>query len=161
MNLEALLTAAPRSLTLDTPAGSARYELVDDLIASHGVDHDPAPVLKLESEGISVGRTGAAKTALASELGPVYRHVPGGKLAVPTGRVLVRFGEGDLAVDHEADLGRAGFEVEEVLSYAPHAAWVRPKGGGVVDALRGLERLAALTGLHHLEPQLIAEQQKR
>jgi hypothetical protein len=161
MELQALLAAAPRSLTLDTPAGRARYELAGDLIASHGVDHDPAPVLKLESEGISVGRAGAATRALASELGPVYRHVPGGTLAVPTGRVLVRFGEDDLAVDHEADLGRAGFQVEEVLAYAPQAAWVRAKGGGVVDALRGLERLAALTGLQHLEPQLIAEQDKR
>jgi hypothetical protein len=93
--------------------------------------------------------------------GPLYRRAPGGEVVEPTGRVLVRFGADERAAEHEADLAAAGFEVDEVLSYAPQAAWVRPGSGRVVDALRDLDRLQELPGVVAVEPQMIGRRAQR
>jgi hypothetical protein len=130
--------AAP--LELDVPSeGSLRR--ADDVVAVH--DGEPA-----------VRPAGEARDARA--VGPVYRR-SGGSLAVPTGRVFVRFGEGEPVRARTSDLEAAGFEVEEVPGYAPHAAWVRPASGRVADALAGLDRLRRVQGVEHVEPQLVGE----
>jgi hypothetical protein len=92
---------------------------------------------------------------------PRYRRVPGGEVVVPTGRLLVRFEDAERAADHAVDLADVGFEVDEVLSYAPQAAWVRPASGSVVDALRGVERLSELPGVVAVEPQMIGKRAQR
>ena len=92
---------------------------------------------------------------------PVYRRVPSGETVVPTGRVLVRFGEGDKATDHEDDLRAAGYVVDEVLSYAPNAAWVRADGGSIADALHSLEDLSKAPGIEAWEPEMIGPSAKR
>ena len=112
----------------------------------------------LHYELVSDARTDRAG---AVDAGPLYRRAPGGEVVEPTGRVLVRFGADERAAEHEADLAAAGFEVDEVLSYAPQAAWVRPGSGRVVDALRGLDRLQELPGVVAVEPQMIGQRAQR
>lgn len=125
---------APPRVTVSTSRPDLHYELVSD------------------------ARTDRAD---AGDAGPLYRRAPGGEVVEPTGRVLVRFDADDRADAHTADLAASGFEVDEVLSYAPQAAWVRPGSGRVVDALRGLGRLQQLPGVVAVEPQMIAQRAQR
>jgi hypothetical protein len=162
MDVENLLASSPRRLEVPTEGGGeTSYELAEDLIASHGAGDAAPAVLPLEGGAVSGRRSRGLRPYPEGVLGPVYRQIPGGRLVVPTGRVLVRFAEGDSAAEHEADLSRAGFRLEEVLVYAPQAAWVRAESGGVVGALNDLGRLAAVAGVEHLEPQLISEAHAR
>ena len=86
---------------------------------------------------------------------PIYALSDRAPRAVPTGRVLVRF-ENDLKFEDQRDgLAAAGFVAEEVLSYASHAGWVRATSASIADALAGLERLANLPNVRHVEPQLL------
>ena len=96
-----------------------------------------------------------------ADAGPLYRRAPGGEVVTPTGRVLVRFADDERATEHEAALEAAGFAVDELLSYAPQAAWVRPGSGRVVDALRGLDRLQEVPGVVAVEPQMIGRRASR
>jgi hypothetical protein len=161
MTVESVLKAAPPALEIASATGRARYELAEDLIAAHDAAPDPAAVLSLEGGRITARPVRDTKPTPRGRLGPVYRHAPGGGLAVPTGRVLARFPEGDSAAEHEPDIDAAGFRLEEILPYAPHAAWLAPTSGEIVDALRRLEQLAAVPGLEHVEPQLISERGAR
>lgn len=67
-----------------------------------------------------------------------------------TGRLFVRFTDGTDAAAQEQALLTAGFVLESVPSYAPHAAWVRPTTGT-------LEDLRRLPGVEHAEQQFVAE----
>jgi hypothetical protein len=96
-----------------------------------------------------------------AEVGPVYRRTHGGGIAVPTGRVLVRFGDGDSAEDHFQDLARAGYVVEATVRYAPQAVWVRARDGGIAEALRELWRLEGLSGVQRVEAQMLSEAVRR
>jgi hypothetical protein len=97
------------------------------------------------------------KTDEANEVGPVYSAGPGGPLAVPTGRVFVRLTEGVRPEERLEQLEAAGFEIERTVSYAPHAAWLRPARGGVAHALSGLVALAQVPDVVHVEPQMLLE----
>jgi hypothetical protein len=91
----------------------------------------------------------------------VYRRGGTGAAAVPTGRVFVRFAEGTDARAQADALARAGFTLESVPGYAPHAAWVRPASGRLADALTGFERLRELPGVQNAEPQFETEAVRR
>jgi hypothetical protein len=93
--------------------------------------------------------------------GTVYRRRPGGEPVVATGRAFVRFPEGESAEAHREALAAAGFELEEVPSYAPNAAWVRAGDGSVAAALHGIDALARLPGVERVEPQLVGEAARR
>ena len=93
--------------------------------------------------------------------GPVYSVGEDGPIAVPTGRVFVRLEEGLRAEERRPQLLAAGFEIEQVPSYAPHAAWLRPREGGVAAALHGLAALERVPGVVHVEPQLLRERAAR
>jgi hypothetical protein len=95
------------------------------------------------------------------EQGPVYSAGPTGPLAVPTGRVLVRLAAPLRPEDRRVEFANAGFEIERVLPYAPHSAWLRPAKGGVVAALSGLEALGHVPGAEHVEPQVLMERAPR
>lgn len=92
---------------------------------------------------------------------PVYRDSQTGRVVVPTGRVLVRSPEGHAIAGERGELERRGYRLERVLSYAPHAAWVRSKTGTVGAALRELDRLRQMPGIEHVEPELIGEAARR
>ena len=80
---------------------------------------------------------------------------------MPTGRVFVRLGEGEDVRARTSELEAAGFEIEEVPGYAPHAAWLRPRSRRIADALAGVEPLRAVPGVEHVEPELIGELQRK
>jgi len=86
---------------------------------------------------------------------PLYAASEGSPRGVPTGRVLVRFEEGIRFEDRAASFAGAGFTIDDVLSYAPHAGWVRAASGSIADALRGVEDLAGLADVRHVEPQVL------
>jgi hypothetical protein len=162
MDVDSVLASSPRRLRAGSEQGAASYQLADDLIAVHGSRTTPHAILTLEGGDIVVERLDAASAKGGREaIGPVYRQVPGGTLAVPTGRVFVRFAQGESASRHEADLAARGYRVEEVLTYAPHAAWLRAASGDASDALRDLGRVADLPGVERVEPQLVTEAGQR
>jgi|tagenome__1003787_1003787.scaffolds.fasta_scaffold19856657_1 hypothetical protein len=134
------------------------YALDEGLVAVHGdAPAGEKPVASLEGDAITVVDAPSA----AQHVGPVYRAGPGGPIAVPTGRVFVRFQEGTDAASRAGELAAAGFSIESVPSYAPHAAWVRPGSESVADALVDLDRLRALPGVENVEPQLVSEAARR
>ncbi|MFC7328689.1 hypothetical protein [Marinactinospora rubrisoli] len=147
---------APLEVTVPAgPAGPgpARYRLAADLVAVHRPDR-PVPAVRPVREA-------ARPPSGDAVLGPVYRRVPGGDLVVPTGRVLVRYSEGDRAERHRGELERTGYRMDRILGYAPHAAWVRAADGGIAAALRRTAAIAALPGVRHVEPELLGERQAR
>ncbi len=158
MDARTLVGRAPPKLRLSAGAGEVSYELADDLVAAHGVSPSSAAVMTLAGDEISVEPLAAVdpERLEAATIGPVYRQTPGGGLAVPSGRLFARFAKGDSAGQHEEDLAAAGYLVEDVPSYAPHAAWLRPASGMVVDALNHLDRVRHLPAVEHVEPQLLA-----
>jgi hypothetical protein len=104
---------------------------------------------------------GAAYELDESAESPVYRPGGTGAAAIPTGRVFVRFAEGTEAGAHADALATAGFTLESVPAYAPHAAWVRPASGRLADALTSFDRLRALPGVENVEPQFETEAARR
>lgn len=135
----------------------------DDYYAAHGDaagDADDA-LFQLADGKVSVHRGVPATTVeRGRQIGPVYAR-PDGPLAVPTGKLFVRFGEGSAAAEHRAALERAGYEIVKVPGYAPHAAWVRARGGDLAAGLRGMSALAALPGVEHVEPEMLMASSKR
>jgi hypothetical protein len=163
MQLRRLLDSSPTSLRLGSERNEASYQLARDLVAIHGGKPSPTAVLAFEGENVAVEPLPDASERGLEQLavGPVYRHVPGGGLAVPTGRAFVRFAEGDSPSRHEHELATAGYQLEQAPAYAPHAAWVRAASGSVVDALRHLDRLERLPAVESVEPQLLTQARRR
>ena len=166
-------SGAPQQVRVDTGGKTGIFRLLEDHYAVHGLDPaaaDGSAFLLLEDGTVAVYRNdleqgatplGRPRGPKGSRIGPVYTVEPGGGIAVPTGRILVRFRERELAADHGTDLRRASFAVEEILPYAPHAAWVRPIDGSIGTALRTFETLAKLPGVEHVEPQLLMKSVRR
>jgi hypothetical protein len=91
----------------------------------------------------------------AKSLQPTYELTPGGGIATPTGRILVRFADPAALEKHKKDIEAAGFKIEEILSYAPQAAWVSAASGLPGEALAGVSKLAAIAGIEEVEPQML------
>jgi hypothetical protein len=136
------------------------YRLDDRHHAEHGRPRGsaaPGAVMVLDGGRIAVmPGDGAPAAAGGADVGPVYES-PDGALVVPTGLVFVRFADGSSAEARRADLERAGFEIVQVPGYAPHAAWVRARSGGIAASLGRLDVLTALPGVQHVEPQMLSE----
>ena len=166
MDVRALLASAPATLRSSSAQPRAEYTLADDLMATHSAQRGgDETLLSHEGGSIAIGPAAAGAGAHdvrdASALGPVYRAAQGGGVVVPTGRALVRFGDDDEAECHRDELAAAGFDLEQPLSYAPQAAWVRASSGLITDTLCGLASLERLPGVQHVEPQLITEAARR
>ena len=106
-----------------------------------------------EIEGEIAARPGSPEGRL-----PVYES-ENGRLVFPTGKVWVRFAKGTDARDRAADLATAGYTIDSVPGYAPHGAFV--VGEDAAAALTGLERLRALAGVEHVEPQVVQHAARR
>jgi hypothetical protein len=150
----------PRQLQAP-PGAEGPFERVDDLYALHDVAGDPeaTQALLVLAQGRVVVVRGDIATA-RRKAGPVYA-TPGGPLAVPTGRVFVRFRAGTPAAEKGDELEAAGYRIELVPGYAPHAAWVRAGDGTIASALMGLERLRGLTDVEHVETEMLMEKHSR
>jgi hypothetical protein len=117
------------------------YILRPDLHAVHEIDGEVAA-----HSGSPEGRL------------PVYES-ENGRLVFPTGKVWVRFARETDVRDRAADLAAAGYSIENVPGYAPHGAFV--VGEDAAAALNGLERLRALEGVEHVEPQVVQQAARR
>jgi len=152
--------AFPRRLAAPPGAGGP-FECVDGLYALHDRPHS-APTegaeLVLAGGRIAVFR---GPLATAPPRSCAVYATPGGTLAVPTGRVLVRLQAGTPAEEKRADLESAGYRIERIAGYAPHAAWVRSADGTIASALNGLARLSALAGVEHVEPEMLMQKHSR
>jgi hypothetical protein len=158
-----LLSSPPSTLRVGSPEQSLALKLSDELVARHDAGPSATSVASFEGERIAVEPASAAaeRNVDRGSLGPVYRQSPGGGLAVPTGRAFVSFAEGEDAARHGDDLAAVGYEIDAVPGYAPHAAWVRPASGSVVDGLRNLERLERVPGVEAVQPQVLTEAGRR
>ena len=62
--------------------------------------------------------------------------------------------------EHAGEIERAGYRIEEVLAYAPQAAWLFTDSG-IAPALRQIDQLEAITNVQLVEPQLIRAAARR
>ena len=108
-----------------------------------------------EEQAFVVYRGSPERQSAAEDAGPVYSAGAGGPLAVPTGRVFIRFAEGIRPEERREEIAAAGFEIERTLPYAAGAAWLRPRGREVAIGLSALSNLEAIPGVLHLEPQML------
>ena len=174
MDLARLMAAAPRTLRHSSERAGECYTLADDVVAAHHPSGEDSGSLTHEGGSISIepiggrapepgGATGGHVQSGSSRdtIGPVYRSARDDAIAVPTGRALVRFAEDDRAERHRNAIAAAGFELEQVLAYAPQAAWARAASGRITDTLNCLSALEQLPGVEHVEPQLITEAARR
>ena len=161
MDLITLHRDWPATLRVPTAEGDVVLDRADDLVAVHDVPDAERAETDLSFEGgrVAVRRVDDVREAPSQAVGPVYRQQPGGTPAVPTGRIMVRYAAGDPIERHRGELAAAGYELEDVLGYAPQAGWVR--GTDIGSSLAGLDRLAALDGIEHVEPQLLRESARR
>ncbi|WP_392531591.1 hypothetical protein [Nostoc sp. C117] len=120
-------------------------------------------ILQLNEGAMST--TGCAYAVFSGEpnqsekntLSPIYTLEPDGSLAVPTGLVFIRFAEGvDVELQREA-IERAGYKIEQSISYAPHAAWLRPQSGKILDAIAGISQLETIPNVENVELQMLME----
>lgn len=167
MELQRLISSWPRSVVHSYARSTPVYERVDELVALHGTRGvasmaEPA-IVAFDEEAVAVFPADAVARAGVdhSRLGPVYRHGVPGRLLVPTGRVFVRFVDGEIIEQHRRELAEAGFAIERSVAYAPQAGWVVPTAGGIGDALSGLDRLGGLDGVENVEPEMLAEKESR
>jgi hypothetical protein len=137
---------------------AARYRKAEGLFAVHGGAGTPnLPVeLTIEDPPVAVyrGEPEAAGLGASEDVTPVYL-APGGSPGVPTGLVFVRFRAGTEAASRAAPLSNAGFEIESVPGYAPHACWVRARSGRMADAIKNIMALLEIDGVELVEPQLL------
>lgn len=155
-----MLALAPAKLLHSTQRGDIAYALARDVVATHGPITD-SDALRHDARSVTITPARDVPAGAGVVVGPVYRREAGGGLVIPTGAVLVRFADGDRAEQHRDAVAAAGFEIERVTAYAPQAAWVRARSAEIVDALRGLMRLAQLPGVDNVEPQLLSEAARR
>jgi hypothetical protein len=150
VDVKRMLAAAPNELRHSTEQPDVTYALADDVVATHGA----------EAGGSDMSIASVDDAPDDGTAGPVYRTAGGG-LAIPTGRALVRFADSDRAEHHRDEIAAAGFDLEQPLSYAPQAAWVRASSGEITDTLSGLSQLEQLPGVEHVEPQLLTQAARR
>lgn len=157
----------PEHLRIGTADQRAtEYVRATELVAVHA---DPANMPKgavqlLEDDSIGVFPADSLPTLSGPiQLGAVYlpARQKGSNVAVPTGRVLIRFLPGDTAAEHAAEIERAGYRIEEILSYAPEAAWLTAAAGGIAPALQRLNQLEIISNVQHVEPQLLRPAARR
>jgi hypothetical protein len=137
-------------------------------MADHFAVHDRAPgtpapdaVLVLDDGAIAVFRGEPDATVRRTgRIGPVYRSRQG-RMAVPTGRILVRFRDGVPAESRRSELQAAGYEIEETLAYSAEAAWVRPKEDLGADPLSHADALRKLADVENVEPEMLTSRAHR
>jgi hypothetical protein len=134
------------------------YELADDLVALH---HPPdklrAPIADAVAElrEAVVLRRNPKGGGARDRTGPVYYTGDPGTLVVPTGRLFVRLKTGVRATSKKTAFARAGYDIVEIPSYAPNAAWLAPTRGTIADSLANIHRVERIAGVVNVEPQLL------
>ena len=145
-------------------AGGRRYTRRPACYAVHGPL--PAEVMRSASHrwpesGLAVCAGDPPPSLPPTSLGAVYESEPGGTPMVPSGRVFVRFAERLRAEDRREQIASAGYVIQQVPEFAPHAAWVEALSGDIADGLRSLSALQALPGVENVEPQILSPRAAR
>jgi hypothetical protein len=120
----------------------------------------PEAVMVMEEEAIAVFSDASQPppaNAADATITPVYALKTGGTLAIPTGRVFVRFADSVAATSRQAEIEAAGYEIVEISPYAPHTAWVQERSGDIAAALDGAPRLVAIPDVVNVEPQMLMQ----
>lgn len=119
-------------------------------------------VMTLKEEGIAVYRTETNESrGDTASLTPVYELHPSGPLAVPTGKVFIRFTEGVDAASHREEIERSGYEIAKTSQYTPHTAWLRSKSGSIAQSLTNIHALESLPDVENVEPQMLTVREPR
>ncbi|MCA1618392.1 MAG: hypothetical protein LC795_03580 [Acidobacteria bacterium] len=160
----------PERVSAGAARGGAHYVRAEGHYAVHQGEakQDAADAeMTFAPEGIAVYR-GAPREARAGKahaheaaLTPVYRLHPDGPLAVPTGKIFLRFREGVEAATRRKEIERAGYEVIEIPPYSQSGAWVRSASGDVARSLTDLDALEKLADVENVEPQMLVERSLR
>jgi hypothetical protein len=116
----------------------------------------PEAILQLNDGAIAVF-PGEPNQLEQNKLSPIYTMQPNDSLAVPTGLVFIRFAEGVDVESQREEINRAGYEVAQILSYAPHSAWLRAQSGNIADAIARIPQLEAIPKVENIEPQMLME----
>jgi hypothetical protein len=116
----------------------------------------PGAILQL-NEGVIAVFSGVPNQSEKNTLSPIYTLEPNSSFAIPTGLVFIRFAEGVDVESQREVINRAGYKVEQSISYAPHAAWLRPQSGKIVDAIAGISQLEAIPNVENVELQMLME----
>jgi hypothetical protein len=153
-NMADIAANFPEEITVSTDGGTVRYERVDDCYATRGAPPGASVLATLEDDQLKVCRGNIEDTTSVGTA--VYRLGKSGPLAVPTGRVFVRFEESTALDSHRHEIERAGFQIESPLSWAPQAGWVRPVSRTVHEALLSFHHLEQIPGVERVEPQMLS-----
>lgn len=158
----------PRDFEVPGRTGSVRYERWPGRYAVHGgegisqaggrevdVLHEDGNIIHVYEGECPEKITGA------KALTPVYRITPQGPLAIPTGRVFLRLSEGKSLSDQRDQIQSAGFGIESIPPYAPHAGWLAPLSRQISDALREFSKLQEVPDAEGVEPQMLMRSEKR
>lgn len=131
---------------IETRPGDKRvkFELETDRYAIHRSGSEPA---------VTKGTPASEKKE--GSVGPVYSIQPSGTIAIPTGRVFVRFKKGTKAADRKDEIETAGYVISEEVGYAPEAAWLEDASGDIGKALGGISKLEKLADVENIEPQML------
>ncbi len=159
--MSVLFSSYPGKIKASTRDGDLWYVRLPDLFAVHG----PVPS-RCSSEIVNVIEEGKlvvcrgdpvnlTDACNSSAITPVYALERGDVPAVPSGLVLVRFGDHVKADMQRNTLLQIGFIIDRILPYAPHAAWVRSVEDNIHSALQGIPELEALPEVVNVEPQML------
>lgn len=164
------LAGYPQKLRQSTQNPGIVYVRASDMYALRGgaTGLREAPLATLSADGGdsirvyrgSPGPAARSAAAPAAAVLPVYSQAVGDGLAIPTGRVFVRFADAIKAESRAAELKKLGYRIAQTLAYAPNAAWLEAEDGAP-SALRNIERVEKLDGVENVEPQLLSPRAAR
>jgi hypothetical protein len=149
----------PRTIKASTERGEDQYRVVEGYFAVHGQPAAPGAALHFSPEKIAIYPTDrlAHVDAPRSQLTPAYSLGKGGALAVPTGKVFVRLAADQKFAERAKSFRDAGYEIDQTLSYAPNAGWLRPRSSSIGASLSAIKDLAAMPGVENVEPQMLTK----
>lgn len=162
--------AYPPEVRSSTQQSSVIYTRLAEHYALHRqpsdmpLSEDAVTVMSADETLIEVFQGKADKrkrTGSSGKVGPVYTLGPGGTLAVPTGRVFIRFQEGIAVATRRQEIEQAGYEIAQSITYAPHAAWLQACSGEIADALTDIPTLEKIAGVDNVEPQMLMHRASR
>ena len=153
------LAGFPERVSAGTKRPDAYYERLSGRYAVHRGDEKQTAAgaeAVFEQEGIAVFRGEPGESpAPDAPLTPVYKLHPDGPVAVPTGKIFLRFREDVDASTRREEIERAGYEIIQTPPYAPSSAWVQSASGDPARSLSDVGALEKLPDVENVEPQML------
>jgi hypothetical protein len=165
--MKELFSDYPKKIKASTQHAENYYVLQKGMYAVHGKVPPPckAAIMVTIEEGkivICKGKPDELPPSVdRNTITPVYALGSGGPLAVPTGLILVRYAENITAVSQKEALQRIGYIIDQELTYAPQALWVKPANRDIAFALNNVSLLETQPHVENVEPQMLMESVRR